>query len=281
MPVYRSAYATVEFQLCANDSDRLCNSRFRRAYLIAEPVDKGFFRMRYDDAKPTFFSMAHGCALKGDQGLSATCLEPEYLKGKKYDKDDAEQQTELASLLSGPQGLKTQINAASTPAALGAVLDLDSVMNYAAAATTVGHWDSAYGNFNNDVLYWHEPSRKWKLITWDLDNTFDYDGPGKPDRSYSYADLAKAPRLLFDKLFTMPELDTAFRKQLRQYLATLYGANGSGPLIDKITETRDRYVGKLNEQLVRGERQDLQRAQEMYDYARDRFKSLTNQIQDH
>ena len=47
-------------------------------------------------------------------------------------------------------------------------------MNYAAFATTVGHWDSAYGNFNNDVLYFHAPSGKWKLIVWDVDNTFDY-----------------------------------------------------------------------------------------------------------
>jgi hypothetical protein len=68
--------------------------------------------MRYDDAKPTFFSMSHGCALKGDRGLTPACLEPEYLKGKKYDDQDAEQTAQFTALLSGPQGLKAQIDAA-------------------------------------------------------------------------------------------------------------------------------------------------------------------------
>ena len=278
-PVYRSVYATVEFQLCANDKDLQCNNRFRRAYLIAEPIDKGFFRMRYDDSKPTFFSMSHGCALKGERGLTPTCLEPEYIKGKKYDDQDADQKAQLAALLTGPQGLKTQIDAAATPAAVGAVLDLDSVMNYAVVATTVGHWDSAYGNFNNDVLYWHEPSGKWKLITWDMDNTFDYDGPGGPSRSFTYTDVAKAPRLLFDKLFGMPELDTRFRSHLGQYLAKLYGVGGVGSLNDKIREARDSYVGKVNAQLVPAERQAPQLAREMFGYAKERHETLTRQIE--
>jgi hypothetical protein len=182
-------------------------------------------------------------------------------------------------LLTGSQGLKTQINAASTPAAVGAVLDLDSVMNYAVVATTVGHWDSAYGNFNNDVLYWHEPSGKWKLITWDMDNTFDYDGPGGPSHSYTYTDVAKAPRLLFDKLFGMPELDMRFRSHLGQYLAKLYGVGGVGPLNDKIREARDNYIAKLNAQLVPAERQAPQLAREMFDYAKERNETLTRQIE--
>jgi hypothetical protein len=278
-PVYRSVYTTVEFQLCANDKDTQCNNRFRRAYLIAEPIDKGFFGMRYDDTKPTFFSMSHGCALKGDRGLTPACLEPEYIKGKKYDDQDAGQKASLAALLTGPQGLKTLIEAASSATALGAVLDLDNIMNYAVSATTVGHWDSAYGNFNNDVLYWHEPSGKWKLITWDLDNTFDYDSPGGPGHNYTYTDVAKAPRLLFDKFFAMPELDTRFRTHLGHYLAALYGTGGAEPINDKIREARDNYLGKLNAQLDPAERQDLQRTQEMFDYAKERRETLVRQIE--
>lgn len=278
-PVYRTAYTTVEFQLCANDADRTCENRFSRAYLIAETFDNNFFKMRYDDSKPTVFSMVHGCALKGDKGLEPRCTEPEYLKGKKYDKDDAEQNSQLAAFITGPKGLKTQIDAAKTAAELGKVLDLDSIMNYAAVATTVGHWDSAYGNFNNDILYFHAPSGKWKLLTWDLDNTFDFDSPGKPSRSYSYREVANAPRLLFDKLFANPELDGQFKKRLADYLGTIYDANGNGPLNDKIIEARDGYIKKINDQLVNGERQDLQRAQEMFDYTKDRFKSLKTQLQ--
>lgn len=278
-PVYRGVYAIVKFQFCSNDADQTCSNGFGRAYLIAEPIDKGFFAMRYDDSKPTFFSMVHGCALKGEHGLTPACLEPEYIAGKKYDDQDTTQQSQLNALLTGPKGLKTQVDAATSAADLAEILDLDSIMNYAAAATTVGDWDSAYGNFNNDVLYLFAASGKWKLVTWDVDNTFDFNGSGGPARSYSYAEVAKSPRLLFDKIFGTPELDARFKGRLGSYLSVLYDANGVGPLNDKIIEARDHYVSKLNAQLVPGEQQNLQRSQEMFDYAKERFKSLRKQTQ--
>jgi hypothetical protein len=279
-PVYRTAYALVEFQLCDDDRDNWCGNRFRRVYLVAELIDKDFFRMRYDDRKPTFFAMAHGCALKGDEGFNLRCLEPKYIDGKKFDEDDAQQRDAARAYLAGPQGLRTRLAEAGTAAELAQVLDLDNIMNYAATATTVGHWDSAYGNFNNDVLYFHRPGNTWKLITWDLDNTFDYNSPGGPDRDYDYADVAKAPRPLFDKLFELSETREAVRRRMLDYLSLLYrqGEDGAGPLRDRILQARDEEIGPLNESLVPGERQNLQRAQEMLDYTRDRYRSLQQQL---
>lgn len=277
-PVYRTVYALVDFEFCANDADTACDNRFRRLYLISEAFTEDFFKMRYDDNKPTYFSMSHGCALRGDEGLSQRCLEPESVEGNKFDDDDAEERQTAADIISGADGLKGRIDAATTPEQLGKVLDLDSVMNYAVVATTVGHWDSAYGNFNNDVLYFYKPSGKWKVLIWDLDNTFDYDGPGGPFRTISYAEVAKAPRILFDKIFAMPALRKRFNERLNAYLNVLYETDSTGPLHDRIIEARDRYIAKSNEMLVAGERQNLQRAKEMLDYARDRERSLRNQL---
>jgi spore coat protein CotH len=280
-PTYRTAYALVEFQFCANDADNACNNRIVRAYLIAEPLDKGFFKMRYDDEKPTFFSMAHGCALrveKGNEGFTYRCLEPEYMDGKKIDEANAEDLLKALAHINGTEGLKAHVDAAASPSELGKVLDLDSIMNYAAFATTVGHWDSAYGNFNNDVLYFHPPSGKWKLIASDMDDTFDYDGAGGTARSYSYAEVANGTRILFDKLFGMPELDAKFRKHLGNYLTTLYGSNGSdSPLKNKILDARDRYILKTNDELPSTEHQNIERAKEMIDYAKQRLRVLRNQ----
>lgn len=277
-PVYRTAYAVVEFQFCTNNADNDCNNRFKRAYVLAEAFDKNFFKMRYDDSKPTYLSMVHGCALKSGSGLTLVCIEPEYLNGKKFDKKDTDQQSQFTALLTGPKGLKTQIDAATTAAEIDKVLDLDSIINYGVAATTIGHWDSAYGNFNNDILYFHAPSDKWKLLTWDLDNTFDYDSRGNPRDSYSYAEVANAPRLLFDKLFANPELNARFKKRLSNYLAIIYDSRGNGPINNKTIEARDLYIKKINAQLVRGERQNVQRAQEMFDYEKERFNVLNRQI---
>ena len=280
-PIYRTAYALVEFQFCTNDTDDACNDRFVRAYLVAEPLDKGFFKMRYDDEKPTYFSMAHDCALragKGNGGFAYPCLEPEYMDGKKIDEANVKDLLKALAHINGTGGLKASVDAAASPSELGKVLDLDSIMNYAAFATTVGYWDSAYGNFNNDVLYFHAPSSKWKLIVGDVDNTFDHDGLGGTARSYSYAEVAKAPRILFDKLFGTPELDAKFRKRLGDYLTVLYGSNGRDSLLkNKIIDVRDRYIIKTNDELPSGEQQDIQRAQEMIDYAKQRLRVLRNQ----
>lgn len=283
-PVYRTAYALVEFQFCTDDADNVCNNRFARAYLIEEPLDKGFFKMRYDDDKPTVFSMAHGCALRidrGSKGFTYPCVEPEYLDGKKMDEADAAAQLKALAHITGAAGLKTRMDAADTAPELGEVLDLDSIMNYAAFATTAGHWDSAYGNFNNDVLYFHAPSGKWKLIARDVNDTFDSDSRGGPPCSYSYAEIAQAPRILFDKLFGIPKLDAQFRKHLGDYLTALYGRNGSdSPLKNKIMEVSDRYIMKTDGELPDSEPQNTQpaqKAQKMLDYATQRLRILRNQ----
>lgn len=279
-PVYRTAYTLVEFQFCTDDADNVCDNRFSRAYLVAEPIDKGFFKMRYDDEKPTIFSMANGCALKverGSGGFTYPCLEPGYLDGKKIDKDDVFTLLKALGHITGTDGLKNRLGAASTAQELGKVLDLDSLMNYAAFATTAGHWDSAYGNFNNDVLYFHAPSRKWKLIVWDVDDTFDFGSGsrGGPAHSYTYAEVADAPRILFDKLFSISALDAQFRKRLGNYLTVLYASEDS--LKNRILDVRDRYIMKTNDELPIGERQNIQRAQGMLDYARQRVRVLRNQ----
>lgn len=279
-PVYRTAYALVEFQLCAGNADDSCDNRFIRAYLIAEPIDKGFFRMRYDDEKPTFFSMANGCALRTDRGIQgfiSPCLQPEYLEGKKVDRENGALQLKALGHLTGPGGLRSRIAAAESAPELGKVIDLDAFMNYAAFATTTGYWDSAYGNFNNDILYFHAQSGKWKIIVGNADNTFGdgNGGRGNPANSYSYAEAAGTPRMLFDKLFGISALDAQFRKHLGNYLSRLYAPDGS--IKGTITDTRDRYIMKLNDELPSGERQDTQRAQGMLDYARQRVRVLRNQ----
>ena len=200
------------------------------------------------------------------------------MDGKKIDEANAEDLLKALAHINGTDGLKARMDAAASPSELGKVLDLDSIMNYAAFATTVGHWDSAYGNFNNDVLYFHAPSGKWKLVAWNVGNTFDYDGPGGTARSYSYAEVPNAPRILFDKLFSTPELDAKFRKRLGDYLTTLYGSNASDSLLkNKIIDVRDRYIIKTNDELPSGEQQNIQRAQEMIDYAKQRLRVLRNQ----
>lgn len=288
---YRTSYAVVEFQLCNDDADEACNNRFRRMYILSENIDSDYFRIRYDDDAPTAFSMTYGHALKldenGNHEFRTKYIEPLFIDGNEVEDENSPEGKALlakaADLFDGPNGLVTRLKAAKTKADVEAVLDLQNFYNYAASATTIGHWDSAYGNFNNDVLYFHKASGKWKIITWDVDNTFDFDGPGNPGRDYKYqGDLSKSynRRIIFDTLFGIPEIEKEFKEHLKKYLAVLYTSRDSGPLHDKIYSAQQDHIRKVNEEygLPAGERQDLSRIQEMNDYKVQRYLKLQEQL---
>jgi spore coat protein CotH len=61
--------------------------------------------------------------------------------------------------------------AGTTPAQLAAWVDVDNVLNYYAGSVLTGHWDSFTYGQNNDHLY-HHSDGKFRIITWDVDNTF-------------------------------------------------------------------------------------------------------------
>jgi len=108
---------------------------------------------------------------------------------------------------------------------------------------------------------------------------FYYDVPGGPQCFYSYLDVAKAPRILFDKLFAFPELDARIRDRIGAYLSTIYDGHGRGPIEDKIRDVRDRYIARTNAWLVSGERQNRALAREMLDYTVTRYAVLRRQLQ--
>jgi spore coat protein CotH len=283
-PVYRTAYAVVEFQLCANDDDNQCSTRFRRIYHVAENINKAFFAMRYGDRKPTAFGLDKGCGLKLDSSsqhqFSEVCDDPMFLEGQKYD-SSPEMKSKMSALISGPNGLVASLQGAKTVADVEKILDLDSFLNYAAGATVIGHWDSALGNWNNDVIYFHAPTKKWKIITWDLDNTFDYNSPGGPKRSFSYK-KSGSQRALFDTIFSIPEVETMLKNRISKLLSDLYTSGGSGALHDRMYFVQKKYIEKMNNdfKLHPDEKQNTSLSKEIFDYKRDRYNSLKEQLKD-
>jgi hypothetical protein len=281
-PVYRTGYAVVEFQLCANDSDNQCGNRFRRMYVVAEAINKSFFAMRYDDPKPTALSLSLGCGLKlsstGLHNFNDKCEDPLFVEGKKYD-GSPDMEAKIKDMLDGPNGLVTRIKSAKTLADVQRVIDLDSFLNYAAGASLTGHWDSAFGNWNNDVVYFHSPSQKWKMITWDMDNSFDFDGPGNPSRNYGYKDR-ESRRVVFDALLAIPEIDALLKKRIQDFLALVYISPSSGALHDRMYYVQKTYVEKINNDygLPPDERQNTALAREMFDYKQARYESLKKQL---
>ncbi len=106
---------------------------------------------------------------------------------------------------------------ARTKQDLKAILDIESVLNYLAAATLTGHWDSFVFNPNNDYIYRHS-SGKWYIMAWDLDNTFGSGiGWGFPVLNTSVFKMADNDnyRALFDKVLAIPEWKQAYIAKVR------------------------------------------------------------------
>jgi spore coat protein CotH len=273
-PVYRTAYSTVQFSFDGQN-------RFTRGYQIAEAINENFFKMRYDDTSATAISLTMGCGLQLDGGKSRlawklpdgrACHDPEFVEGAKFKGDDAA----LRAMFEGAGGLVTRLGQAKSIADVQQVIDLDSFLNYATAATLIGHWDSALGNNNNDALY-QDANGKWRIIAWDLDNTMDFDNaPGRPDRPYTYRTDGR--RAIFDTILSIPEVDKLFKERIASFLTKLYKDRDSGPLRDRLMNNVKRQVEAMNQKLAPDERFDTARTQEMTDYMTQRYVSLKTQL---
>ena len=240
--VYRIGYAKVIWKLCQNDADKTCSKTIVQAYNLAENIDKSFFKMRWDDAKPTLFQHNKGCGFKSPPSFSVRCYDPAYLDGKKFDDKDPAQVDKATQLIAGTDGLMTKLNALTTSKEYDDLVDVSSAVNLVMASSMVGHWDSAVGNFNNDFVYFNPTLKKWKFIIWDLDNTFGRHA----DSDLSLKILPKEKRALVDPLLTFPDLNDRFKTNFRDYMSLLHTDRNGGALNDKIIEARDCYVGELN-----------------------------------
>jgi hypothetical protein len=198
--------------------------------------------MRFDDESPTVFQHNKACGFMPGQPFTVRCYEPEFLSGKKFDEESAEQIEEARNMIEGPSGLMSILSSGLTEDEYKNMFDIDSVSNYLMGASQVGHWDSAIGNYNNDLVYFNSKTKKWSFVTWDLDNTF-----GRHAQSdYLLRDLERQEKPLFEPFFKSTALMGKLRSDFKTYLSNLNIDDNGGPLNDKLIEARDCYMGELN-----------------------------------
>jgi hypothetical protein len=241
-PVYRVGYAKVIWRLCNNDGDKDCKNTIVQAYNIAEEITPDFFLMRYDDPKPTVIQHNKACGFKPGRSFSTECYDVEILEGRRLNDSNQEQIAKAKDLVDGASGVITLLTSETAIDSFKRILDVDAFINYLMGASMVGHWDSAIGNYNNDYLYLHSPSNKWKIITWDLDNTFSRFA----NATAGVAEIGKDKEPVFAPIYDDPELREMFRSRMAVYLNNLHSNESEGALNEKIIEARDCYIGELN-----------------------------------
>lgn len=180
------------------------NGKYWGLYNTVEQIDKEFIQERFQGKT--------GHLYKG--GFPAKFKPSSYnMFVAKTKKKDPEKQTPVKEFF---QFLKTN----QEPRLLAQVVDVDSALNYLAAASLVGHWDSFLYNPNNDYLYRHSDG-KWYIIAWDLDNTYGSGiGWGFPVLSSSIYCMKDNDNYtaLFTPLLSVPEWRELYRAKLQWLL---------------------------------------------------------------
>ena len=190
---------------------------YKGYYSLAENIDKIFLESRFEKTKLKGFHLAGADLARAS--LSPKSFKSEgwsykYVDGEKV-KDDATS----AAMDKVMQELMELLKPEVSDETLRREIDIESVVNYMATAYYAGHWDSLLTNANNDFLYYDGAAQKWKLIAWDLDNSY---GANYQERLMSknfYAPALAQPNALFTVLFA-PERE-AFRLQLKTKIQSL------------------------------------------------------------
>lgn len=245
--VYRVAFTKLfvsfnrqEHEGPEGTATRLFEGRFydyKGLYSLAENIDETFLQTRYQDGdtklKNFYLYQADLAKAKFDrESYTRKGWSQEFVNGKEpeSEEDQAKGDAKLFELF--------DLLKPTTPdATLAQAVDVESVASYVAAAQLSGHWDSLLANRNNDFLFFDGQAKRWKVITWDLDNS---QGALKPQYDALMANDIYNPATanrskLFEELFTAerPAFRTILRNRLKGYLTTLHREGDFNAMIDE------------------------------------------------
>ena len=235
--VYRVALAKlyVSFQ-GSNERD------YKGLYLITENIDETFLKQRLGKKTGTLVKARYNAEGKVDfapQSFNPNVYDIKTFEGK--DVDPGDEEFVSAEIL--VKDLIEKLNQSSGEEELAEFLDIDSILNYALGAHLTGHWDSLWGNYNNDHLVYNEKTGKWGLIVWDLDNTIGtYADAGTSLLGYdiqheSVLRLPRQPNLLFDKVFAV---DSFKQRYIDLAIKAREGFYGSDAFNESIVNLRNQ-----------------------------------------
>ncbi len=227
LEVLRSLGASVPL---ASFAKLTINNEYAGLYLCVESVDDGFMNRVFGNNDGNLYKAEVGSTLLDQSSLSA-------LEQKNGDDETKSYLTDLISKLNAmPAGGKGDIES---------ILNVDSVLMYAAANTMMGAYDSYSGKDANNY-YLYENSGIFSLIPWDYHLAFG--ASGKDNGSSATVSLddpvfrtSLDQRPLFQKLLAVEEYKTKYNEYVERLKTILAG------LHEKV-EALDAQIGSLVEQ---------------------------------
>jgi len=195
------------------------NNEYWGLYLITEQIDKTFLSLRFAEKGGNLY-----------KGIGGAVFSPTFVNNFELKNNG-----KAAGDTSGLTTFFTDLASATTQSELEALVDMDNVINYLAAAVLIGHWDSFAWNPNNDYLYTHSDG-KFRIINWDMDNTFGSGNGWGFDMRYAQYDKITTSGnwpLLFAKIMAVPALKTAYKNKVKSLLDSCFNAGHMDAVIDQ------------------------------------------------
>jgi len=222
--IIREKVASYIFQQAGSLASRVgfakvyINEAYWGLYLTVEQIDKTFLDSRLSE---------------NDGNLYKAFYNPSAPFFQVGNEDSFDLKTnEVLNDKSGLTAFFSGLNSAADGSAVSSLVDIDNVINYLAAAVLVGHWDSNLGIGNNDYLYDHSDG-KFRIVAWDLDNTFGSEWIVSVLDSSIYKMNNNANyTLLFDKIMADSSMKSKFENKLKSLLSSVYNTTDLYAKID-------------------------------------------------
>ena len=192
------------------------NNSYWGLYLVVEQIDKTFLDSHLKEKSGNLYKSS------GDLGVSPCFLTGHEDGFELKTNKDLNDKSGLSAMFSG-------LSAATTADNCSQYFNLTNVISYYAAAALCGHWDSFTHGQNNDYLYQHSDG-KFRIITWDVDNTFGSEWIGTITASnptilntsiYQMRDNDNY-QALFKKILDDSEWRTRYQAKIRTLLDTIF-----------------------------------------------------------
>lgn len=248
-PVYRGSVAYVKIY---NGFGTLTEGHMG----LVELVDGDLIKSHYGkEALGNLFKIREGKGTFLDSEMPANDLkrllsyyDPKNIDGKEFDADDKNQAKRAGEILLGFRKLLTDALSESDQKKrrqeLEKFLDIDNLLSYIASANLTGHWDSLVGSTsNNDFLFMNQKTKKWGILTWDLDNTF---GGGNSGPLWMAGIREFNVPLKYRPLFkaVLDNYSTEYRARVKDYLEGIFGYK---QMNERITNYRNQITGGAND----------------------------------
>lgn len=212
------------------------NNEYRGLYINVEHIDNDYLEDRGKDPDGQLFKCFYGTdfVYRGNN--------PNNYDRNVYEAQNNKDEPDYYTLMEFTRALD-DISNPDFRCNLEEKFDVDQYLKRLAIEILVGHWDNPVYNKNNAYLYHNPATKKYELLSYDIDNTFgiDWFNVNWAERNiYSWAHPSD-PRPIYNHLMKVPEYKIRFGYYIKKFADDFFNPTFLNPYIDRIKDKISSY----------------------------------------